>query len=215
MTAPPRTPSIYHITHVANLASIAAAGGLASDASMIAQGGPTQGIGLSAIKTRRLSLPVTCHPGHHVGDYVPFYFCPRSIMLFVIHCANSPDLTYRGGQGPIVHLEADLHSVIAWASQHGRRWAFSLSNAGAYYAEFRATSQELGELDWDAIASSDFRSSSVKEGKQAEFLLYGDFPWGLVSHVGAASPAIASQARAAIQAVSHQPRISVEKNWYF
>ncbi len=39
-----------------------------------------------------------------------------------------PELTYRGGQGPIVHLEADLHQVVAWTEACVRRWVFSLSN---------------------------------------------------------------------------------------
>ena len=30
-----------------------------------------------------------------------------------------------------MHLEADLNEVVAWADASGRRWAFSLSNAGA------------------------------------------------------------------------------------
>lgn len=59
---------------------------------------------MSTIKQRRLALPVACHAHDHVGDYVPFYLCPRSIMLFVIHCANHPDLTYRCGQVPIHKL---------------------------------------------------------------------------------------------------------------
>ena len=102
MTLPPATIRVYHITHVANLPAIAASGVLLSDATMIARGGPTAGIGMHGIKGRRLTLPGACHPGDSVGDYVPFYFCPRSIMLYVIHCANHPELTYRGGQGPIV-----------------------------------------------------------------------------------------------------------------
>jgi hypothetical protein len=95
VTTPPAHPKIFHITHVDNLRSIVAAGVLRSDASMIAGGAPHAGIGMSPIKQRRLGLPVTGHANDHVGDYVPFYFCPRSIMLFVIHCANHPDLTYR------------------------------------------------------------------------------------------------------------------------
>jgi hypothetical protein len=43
---------------------------------------------------------------------VPFYFCPRSLMLFVIYRQNHPDLAYRDGQEPIVHQEADLHEVV-------------------------------------------------------------------------------------------------------
>lgn len=215
MTPPPVNPSIYHITHVDNLPSIVAAGGLVSDAAMIARGGPAAPIGMGRIKTRRLGLPVICHPSDKVGDYVPFYFCPRSIMLYVIHRANDPNLSYRGGQEPIVHLEADLHSVIAWANQQGRRWAFTLSNAGAFYVEFRADLQQLGQIDWDAVAATDFRAAHVKEGKQAEFLLYGDFPWTLVSRIGVYSPVVAAQAAAAIQGAAHRPTISVIPAWYF
>ncbi len=115
MTAP-ENPKIYHITHVDNLPSIVAQGGLLSDAAMIAEGGPIAPIGMSTIKQWRLTLPVKCHSGDHVGDYVPFYFCPRSIMLYVIHCSNHPELSYRGGQGPIVHLESNLLDVVNWAN---------------------------------------------------------------------------------------------------
>ena len=86
-------------------------------------------------------------------------------MLYVIHCANHPDLAYRGGQGPIVHLEADLHSVVAWAEGNGRRWAFSLSNAGANYAEFRRDVGQLDQIDWESVAANDFRPPEVKEGE--------------------------------------------------
>jgi hypothetical protein len=81
---------------------------------MIERGGPSASIGMNAIKAARLTRPVPCH-GNYVGDYVPFNYCPRSVMLYLIYRANHPDLTHRGGQGPIVHLEADLRNVIDWA----------------------------------------------------------------------------------------------------
>ncbi|HSN97015.1 MAG TPA: DUF4433 domain-containing protein [Candidatus Nanopelagicales bacterium] len=215
MTPLPPRRKIYHITHVDNLAAIIAGGGLISDAAMIARGGPSAPIGMSSIKQRRLSLPVHCHPGDHVGDYVPFYFCPRSIMLFVIHCGNHPELAYRGGQGPIVHLEADLHDVVAWATAAGRRWAFSLSNAGAHYTRFLTSLHELHRLDWTAIHATDFRSPPVKEAKQAEFLVHGSFPWTLVTTIGVHSPAAQARTRAAIGTASHQPRVSIQRRWYY
>ena len=215
MTSPPPRPKIYHITHVDNLAAILAKGGLVSDAAMIARGGPAAPIGMSTIKQRRLSLPVPCHRGDHVGDYVPFYFCPRSIMLFVIHCANNAELAYRGGQEPIVHLEADLDDVVAWATKAGQRWAFSLSNAGARYAQFRGILGDLHQLDWAAMAATDFRAAAVKEAKQAEVLIHGFFPWTLVTAVGVHSTAIRTQAAAVIARDAHQPRVVVEKTWYY
>jgi hypothetical protein len=131
---------------------------------------------MSEIKRRRLTLPVKCHPGTLVGEYVPFYFCPRSVMLYVIHRADHPDLTFRGGQSEIVHLQADLNKVTAWANQAACRWAYSFSNAGAYYAQFGTGLPGLNGLDWAAIANTDFRDPDIKEAKQAEFLVYSNFP---------------------------------------
>ncbi len=87
------------------------------------------------------------HPNLKVGQCVPFYFCPRSIMLYLIHCGNNPDLSYTGGQRPIVHLRSDLFSAIEWAEQNNLRWAFTLANAAAAYAEDRAKKEALEEID--------------------------------------------------------------------
>jgi hypothetical protein len=206
---------IYHITHVDNLPSILAAGGLWSDAAMIARGGPAASIGMGGIKQRRLGLSVRCHSGDHVGDYVPFYFCPRSIMLYVIKCRNHPDLSYQDGQGPIVHLEADLHETVSWADGEGRRWAFSLSNAGTFYTEFRNRLDDLDEVDWEAVAARDFRDRQIKEGKQAEFLVRDLFPWRLVRRIGVASPSIQSRVVRAISGSMHRPVVEVRPDWYY
>ncbi len=216
MTTPPHRPKIYHIVHVDNLAGIVQEGGLLSDREILAHGGPQRTIGLSEIKRRRVNeLDVECQPGTKVGDYVPFYFCPRSIMLFVIHCANHPELDYRGGQEPIVHLEADLYVVVEWAEARRIRWAFSLSNAGAYYTEFRRSVEELNRLDWVAIAARDFRSPDVKEGKQAEFLLHERFPFDLIERIGVRSTVIQERATAAIADARDRPVIKVRRDWYF
>lgn len=82
-----------------SLAQIVEDGALLSDAVMIARGGPATTIGMSTIKLRRLTeLRVKCHPEEFVGECVPFFFCPRSIMLYLIYMGNHPELTYRGGQ---------------------------------------------------------------------------------------------------------------------
>jgi hypothetical protein len=216
MTTPPARPKIYHITHVDNLTAIAKEGCLVSDATVIARGGPVQAIGMSAIKRRRVEeLEVSCHPGTKVGDYVPFYFCPRSVMLYVIHCANHPELSYRGGQGSIVHLEADFHQAVAWANKRGMRWALSLSNSGARYTEFRSDVDRLHELDWDAIAARDFRDPDVKERKQAEFLLYDMFPFCLVERIGVLLDSVKMSVRRALDGTAYKPVVEVRPHWYF
>lgn len=215
MNPAPAQRQIYHITHVDNLPSIIHAGGLWSDAKMMKQGGPAASIGMNAIKERRLGLQLKCHPDDQVGDYVPFYFRPRSVMLYVIHCGNHPELSYHGGQDPIVHLEADLEQVLDWADSEGRRWAFSLSNAGADNAEFRNRRDQLHEIDWEAVAATDFRDPAVKEGKQAEFLVHEFFPWRLVRRIGVRSQEIYSRASQALASAQHKPLLEVIPSWYY
>lgn len=136
-------------------------------------------------------------------------------MLFVIHCANSPELKYRGGEGPIVHLEADFHEAVRWANEMRRRWAISLSNAGTAYATFRAALDALGEINWPAVRATDFRTPEIKEGKQAEFLVHESFPWGLVSRIGVKSVQIRARVERALTNAAHRPAVVVMPNWYF
>ena len=39
---------------------------------------------------------------------------------------NHPDISYKGGQQPIVHLQADFHKVINWANSNSVSWAWTL-----------------------------------------------------------------------------------------
>ncbi|MDX2242394.1 MAG: DUF4433 domain-containing protein [Leptolyngbyaceae cyanobacterium bins.302] len=216
MASMPSSPKIYHITHVDNLPSIAMNMGLVSDANRVANELTCSLVGMTSIKQRRLSeIEFSCHPGTMVGQYVPFYFCPRSVMLYILHMANHPELTYRGGQQPIIHLEADLTKVINWANANGVRWAFSDGNAGAYITAFYKNSADLIHLNWSAIASTDFRDSKIKEGKQAEFLVFDIFPWTLIDKIGTIDSTIAAKVQTALVNIGHQPVTVVEPSWYF
>ena len=212
----PANPKIYHITHLQNLPQIVDARRLWSDAKRIEKKLDCDVVGMSHIKQRRLGeIVVDCHPGTHVGDYVPFYFCPRSIMLYILHMGNHPDLNYRGGQHPIVHLQADLHAVVEWAGCQERRWAFSDRNAGGRLANFYTGLDQLGEVNWTAVESTDFRDMAIKEGKQAEFLVHKSFPWRLVERIGVIDERVAGQVTQAIAEAEHQPPVVVERSWYY
>ncbi len=214
MSTVPERPKIYHIVHVDRLPSIVADGGLWCDAQVAQHAPPGTAIGMNSIKERRLKeLTLTCYPDLHVGDCVPFYFCTRSIMLYLIHRANHSELAYRGGQDPIVHLEANLRQTVTWAETQGRRWAFTLSNAGAYYFEDRCDFHQLNEIDWDAVQATNWQQ--CQEGKQAEFLIERQFPWELVSRIGVCSPAVHQQVDTALRAASHRPAIEIRTDWYY
>ncbi len=187
-----------------------------SDAKRLELGLDCEVVGMHAIKRRRLErLEVGCHPGTKVGDYVPFYFCPRSVMLYILHKGNHPNLDYTEGQRPIMHLQAGLQSTVDWAEENDVRWAFSDRNAGAFYAEFFKSVRDARRIDWKAVLATDWRDPVVKEGKQAEWLVHESFPWSLVEKIGVLHSSVAQQVRSILKGADHQPTVAVERGWYY
>ena len=210
---PPGHPKIYHIAHVDRLPSIVADQHLWCDREVLKRSPAGTTIGMNNIKERRLNeLRLNSYPSLFVGDCVPFYFCPRSVMLFLIHKRN-PDLSYKGGQGPIIHFEADLHSVVAWANHHKRSWVFTLSNAGSRFFEDRRDLAQLNEVDWNAVHATNWQQ--CKDGKQAEFLLETSFPWHLVHRIGVHSQGIHQRVANELPSKGHRPTVEIRSEWYY
>lgn len=114
----PSDPPIYHITHVDNLSGIVREGGLWCDSQRVARKLGSTNIGHAHIKGRRLTRQVDTTAGGMLGDYVPFNFCPRSVMLFAVHKGHKD---YTGGQENVVHLISSVRRAVALQ----RQWAFT------------------------------------------------------------------------------------------
>jgi hypothetical protein len=172
-------------------------------------------IGMGHIKARRLNENMLMsHFGLMVGQCVPFYFCPRSVMLYMMYI-RSHELAYKGGQEPIVHLVADLQASVDWAEANGNRWAFTLSNAGSYYFEDRADLGDLNHIDWNAVQANQWSGSGIKERKQAEFLVEDSFPWHLIEGIGVLNRGIGQQIHGVLAAFEHRPPIQIKPDWYY
>lgn len=210
---PPPQPKIYHILHVDRLSSVLADGCLYADAVMVQRQDAGTCIGMGHIKQRRLTLPISSHPGLRVGDCVPFYFCPRSVMLYIISKGNNPDLAYRGGQAEIVHLEADLRTVVNAANADQKRWAFTLSNAGSGYFEDRASLTQLGEINWPAVQATSWQKN--RDAKQAEFLLENALSWSSIENIGVHSAPVLQKVQEILRHQTHKPAVNIKKEWYY
>ena len=210
----PNPIKIYHIVHIDRLPSIISKGRLFCDAIIQSWSSSGTMIGMEKIKRRRLrELTLTSHPGLHVGDCVPFYFCPRSVMLYLFYCNNHPELTYRDGQTPIVHLVADMHEAICWADENELRYAFTTSNAGSKYFNDYTDEADLDKINWEAVRARDWQN--CREEKQAEFLIERQFPWELVREIGVYSEEQLQPLSCILATVAHRPPIAVERNWYY
>ncbi|MBW7874860.1 MAG: DUF4433 domain-containing protein [Candidatus Cloacimonetes bacterium] len=206
-------PSIYHIVHVDRLASILEDGYLYCEAIM--QQNPPVGtqIGMNHIKQRRRTKELASHPGLNVGDCVPFYFCPRSIMLYLMYRKSHDDISYRGGQEPIIHLVAEVQASVNWADKSNLRWAITSTNAGATYFDDYSDLHDLNRLNWAAINSREWKN--VKEAKQAEFLMEKNFPWILIAKIGVYSTCVMQQVQQILYKAAHKPQVAVKPDWYY
>ena len=212
-TPVPSCISIYHIVHIDRIPSIVAGGWLYSDAEIRDSNLPGSTIGMQKIKDRRLQNALRSQPGLTVGMCVPFYFCPRSVMLYVISRQNHEELGYKGGQESIVHLVANLHLTAQWANSNNLRWAFTSSNAGSLYFDDYSSFDDLDKIDWQAVESTQW--VGCRERKQAEFLMERCFPWELVSEIGVYSGAQADCVGNMLSVSTHRPQIKVRRDWYY
>jgi hypothetical protein len=210
----PEERLIYHITHVDNLPAILQDGCLWSDYDVRQTSNRRTVIGYGTIKQRRLEeLPVPCHPGTYVGHYVPFYFCPRSPMLYVINRKNV-ELSYRGGQGRIVHLVSRIGTAIELSE--GRPWAFSDVNAGGRYARFSKDLAEFNQLvDMTSVNAAIWNDSTVKERKQAEFLVHSRFPWSGILGIGVISKVMDDEVSSLLRECGQLTKVVVKPDWYY
>ncbi|MGY5951263.1 type II toxin-antitoxin system toxin DNA ADP-ribosyl transferase DarT [Stenotrophomonas maltophilia] len=199
----------YHITDVSNLPSILSTGGLLSDARM--QGAAVTVIGYSHIKERRLTVAqVDCFADRpFVGEFVPFYYCYRSVMLYTVNNGNVGRPA--GCQNTIVHLVTNTDTLIAI----GRQWAISDGNASASHTSFFSDVAALDQLNWNAINATYW--SGQQHQKCAEFLVKDFVPWSAISHIGCYDANVAAQVEATLDSVSasHRPQVIVKREWYY
>lgn len=202
----PEDPPVFHITHIDNLVGIVREGGLWSDAKREERQLSSVNIGYRHIKARRIDRVVPAAAGGRLGEYVPFNFCHRSVMLYVIHVGHDD---YEGGQDEIVHLVSRAKTAIAT----GRPWTFTDRHADLAHALFHDDLADLGEVQWQVMAEKYWQK--VKEERQAEFLVHEFFPWTAILGIGVKSGAVANRVEAILAGQPHQPRVVVRPGWYY
>ena len=170
-------------------------------------------IGMPPVKERRRNKGLLTKPELKVADCVPFYFCPRSVMLYAIHMRDPLNLTYAGGQDPIIHLQAYLHEAIEWAEESSLHWAFTAINAASSAAEDWHSLDELHRINWDVVHALQWQDQ--RDSKQAEFLVEKRFPVSLFRGVGVRAPQTATQVEEILNNASVQIPVLCKPDWYY
>jgi ssDNA thymidine ADP-ribosyltransferase, DarT len=123
-------------------------------------------------------------PGYgNIGEYVPFYFTPKSMMLYnIITGFREPVVKKLPKQDIIVIrcLIKDLSKNCKFFFTNGQA---NVRTPGAHYNDL----SDLDDIDWDIIQRSDFKRSAADTDKtrryQAEFLVHEHVPVRLIESI--------------------------------
>ena len=170
--AVPNPTPIAHLTSVENLRSIAKHGKLYCPRELTARGIGYKDISNAEIQRTRARFPVPCGPCGTVHDYVPFFFNPRSPMLFrKVRDWFSP-IDHRS----LAHVFTDAQSVVAG----GRDFVFTTGHATMVQSDYYQDLADLEHIDWNIIAGQWWNDTPDEPNRQckreAEFLVHGSLP---------------------------------------
>jgi hypothetical protein len=149
-----------------------------------------------------------------VGDYVPFYFAPRSPMLFRLereHGEGKGD-----GQRPLIYAVADSDRIVV----AGLECVFSDGNAAHGLTRFSADLAEMaGRVDWELMEAVVW-ANTPEDGdrvrrRQAEFLVHGSVPLGLIDELAVIDETVASRVQELLNAAGLALGVVVRRDWYF
>ena len=221
----PKPTRLFHITAIANLPGICAAGALHAKNAGVAAGVAYQNIAHQGAQGARAFRSVPNPPGGVVHDYVPFYFAPRSPMLYAINSGAVVGCDWR--QPDIVYLETTVEAVVAG----GNPFVFYDRNATLAYSEAYT---DLGELDtavaWDLLTEpprldgfcqywqnrqSPERYADRMERRQGEFLVRDQLPLSAATRLGVMHAMAQQQVQGILASAGVNLRVDVMPDWYY
>jgi ssDNA thymidine ADP-ribosyltransferase, DarT len=205
--------AIYHITHQHNLPAIIEQGGLQSNSVQARLNLKHVNIAHQTIQDRRAATRVPLPPGGVLHDYVPFYFAPRSPMLYAIQRGNVAG--YTEGQTPILHLVVSAEAVAA----SGHPFVFTDGHAIMAFTHFFNNLNQIDQVDWE-IMQARFWADTQEDNdrlrrRQAEFLVHQIVPWPLVQEIGVLYKEVAVAVKNLLKGQAHQPTVALRPEWYY
>lgn len=210
----PQPTLVLHMTRIERLAGMVREG-LLSDAECHRRAIGGVGIGYPHIKERRARRTVPCGAGGTLADYVPWYFAPRSPMLFAIT---------KGQLGDEVAKTEEIAFVVSSTQllrAAGLTVVVSDRHAQLQHAQFSEDDAVLdGDfVDWALMSAKMWtkttEDSERPERRQAECLVHPAVPRAAVMGVATKTEDAARRVEGVLQDCAQQTPVHVRAHWYF
>jgi hypothetical protein len=200
---------LYRITHIENLPGLLARGCDCSANLAKAENITKRTISHKDIMDKREQAVIRVPPGGVVADYVPFYFGPKSPMLYAIKQGKVEGYQ---GQKEIVYLVTTAEAVAA----QNLPFMFTDGHGIISYVNHYNRLEDLPKLFWDVINApywNNFIDGRCR--RQAEFMVKDRVPLELVQGIGVMDEEMRQRVETLVAASAFRPLISVHREWYF
>ncbi len=151
-------------------------------------------------------------PGGVLADYVPFYFAPRSPMLYVISRGAVP--RYKRGQEEVLHLVSSTERI----EEQELPFAFTDGHAVIKLSRFFDQMRDLDRIDWPLMEEQFWTDTDEDQDRrrrrQAEFLVHRFVPLTCLLGVGTMTDAVA-QGVQEILGPNPALKVKVRRKWYY
>lgn len=213
---------IFHITAIDNLPNILASGGLLATNCK-----PPGHISIAneEVQRHRATKQVTLPPNGVIHDYVPFYFAPRSPMLYANYRGTHPNAR---PQSEIVHLCTKVQTIAG----AGLPYVFYDHHAVKAFARCFNRLEDLNQIDWDLFYetplmggySQHWKSTHTganpkwikrMEVRMAEFLVYQRLDFRYILGIGTQSAPQAAKVQETLQHYGLNTPVGVRAHWYY
>jgi hypothetical protein len=206
-----RDARIFRITHVRNVAWMLDHGLVCRSSKLADPNFIT--IGIPDLIERRKTHPVPIAPGGTLGDYVPFYFTPASVMLLNIKT---------GRNGVVQRPNSDiaiLVSSLPKLQEAGVSFVFTNGHAYMQETDYFNNIRDLDKIDWGLLQRRDFRRDPDDPGKvgryQAEALAYQHVPASALLGIACYDSVAQATLEAEVQRRGLRLQVATRPQFYF
>ncbi|KXY47203.1 hypothetical protein AT268_25760 [Bacillus cereus] len=204
---------IYHMTHYRNLSKILSSNGLVCVSNIMNNGQTYCNIANNEIQNRRASYSVPVEPFGTLHNYVPFYFAPKSPMLYSIYKGNV--IQYTEGQEPLIYLVSSAQKI----KQNGVPFCFTDGHGIMHFTEYYNDLKELHNVDWDIMKSKywhdTIEDNDRKRRRMAEFLVYQYVPLDCIIGIAVYSQKYKEEIEKILTVHNVSLPIELRSNWYY
>lgn len=205
----PKNGLIFRLIHIDNLSFILQHG--LSCKNCEPQHPNYMTIGADDIIEKRDNKPIHIAPFGVLSDYIPFYFAPRSPMLYRIFKSD-------------IHLQNALIYLVSRANiitKLNLPYIFTDGHPIVAYTQYFNKIKQLSEIDWKILRSTYWTNTKedndCKRRRMAEFLIHQHVPINAIKLIGVQNESMRQKVQKQLKKFNFASAIQLKQypTWYF